>query len=129
MGLSFLPPLSDDEIAKQIDYILGKGWNPCVEFSEPEVALTLGHGDDKIMSSAMPGYYANRYWPMWKLPMFGCQDPQQVLAEIAACKKAFPGSFVRIAGFDAKTQTQMVGILVHRPPGQEPISVEARSIE
>lgn len=32
--LSYLPPLSDDSIAKEIDYMLKKGWIPCLEFDE-----------------------------------------------------------------------------------------------
>jgi hypothetical protein len=26
----------------------------------------------------LQNYYDNRYWTMWKLPMFGCTDPIQV---------------------------------------------------
>lgn len=26
----------------------------------------------------LQNYYDNRYWTMWKLPMFGCTDPVQV---------------------------------------------------
>jgi ribulose-bisphosphate carboxylase small chain len=36
--LSYLPPLSDDSIAKEIDYMIKKGWTPCLEFDE--VSLT-----------------------------------------------------------------------------------------
>ncbi|TKY54563.1 Ribulose bisphosphate carboxylase small chain [Spatholobus suberectus] len=32
--LSYLPPLSDESIAKEIDYMLKKGWIPCLEFDE-----------------------------------------------------------------------------------------------
>ncbi|CAL0330347.1 unnamed protein product [Lupinus luteus] len=32
--LSYLPPLSDDSSAKQIDNMLQKGWIPCIEFDE-----------------------------------------------------------------------------------------------
>jgi hypothetical protein len=42
----------------------------------------------------------NRYWTMWKLPMFGCSDPSQVLREVAACTKAFPDARVRLVSFD-----------------------------
>lgn len=35
---SYLPPLSDDQIARQVDYIVNNGWTPCLEFSEPELA-------------------------------------------------------------------------------------------
>merc|ERR1712054_408373 len=127
--LSFLPSLSDAEIAKQVNYIIAKGWNPCIEFSEPENALTLTHGNDGIVSSATCGYYSNRYWPMWKLPMFGCTDPNQVLAEIAACKSAFPGAYIRVCGFCAIKQCQMTSMLVHRPPGLEAIPAPARSVD
>lgn len=35
---SYLPPLSDDQIARQVDYIVNNGWTPCLEFSEAEFA-------------------------------------------------------------------------------------------
>lgn len=35
---SYLPPLSDDQIARQVDYIVNNGWTPCLEFSEAEHA-------------------------------------------------------------------------------------------
>ena len=31
---SFLPPLTDAQIAKQVDYIINNGWTPCLEFAE-----------------------------------------------------------------------------------------------
>lgn len=37
---------------------------------------------------------------MWKLPMFGCTDPNQVLGEIDACKRAFPECYIRLVAFD-----------------------------
>lgn len=61
------------------------------------------------------GYYDNRYWTMWKLPMFGCSDPHQVLAEIDACKRAFSDSYIRLVAFDNIAQCQTIGFLVHRP--------------
>nr|DAD22285.1 TPA_asm: hypothetical protein HUJ06_023748 [Nelumbo nucifera] len=33
-ALSYLPPLSDESIAKEIEYIIRKGWIPCIEFDE-----------------------------------------------------------------------------------------------
>jgi len=52
---------------------------------------------------------------MYKLPMFGCTDPSQVLKEIRACEDAFPNSYVRIVAFDNVRQVQCAGFLVHRP--------------
>ncbi len=60
-------------------------------------------------------YYDNRYWTMWKLPMFGCRDPMQVLREIVACTKAFPDAYVRLVAFDNVKQVQIMGFLVQRP--------------
>mmetsp|Transcript_22840 Transcript_22840/g.27616 ORF Transcript_22840/g.27616 Transcript_22840/m.27616 type:complete len:196 (+) Transcript_22840:87-674(+) len=112
---SYLPPLSDEDIAKQVAFMVSKGYTPCLEFAEEEVALTVDHGTSQLDSRTFAGYYDNRYWTMWKLPMFGCQDPGQVLGEIARCCTAFPNSYVRVCGFDATRQVQTVSFLVQRP--------------
>jgi ribulose-bisphosphate carboxylase small chain len=52
---------------------------------------------------------------MWKLPMFGCTDPSQVLKEISACTYAFPKAYVRLVAFDNLKQVQIMGFLVQRP--------------
>jgi ribulose-bisphosphate carboxylase small chain len=49
--------------------------------------------------------------------MFGCSDPSQVLREVAACTKAFPGSYVRLVAFDNIAQCQTASFLVNRPMG------------
>merc|ERR1712170_342000 len=36
---SFLPPLREDEIAKQVDYIINNGWTPCLEVSPEETSM------------------------------------------------------------------------------------------
>ena len=41
---SFLPPLSDAEMAKQVQYLLNNGWTPCIEFEDSEHAYADGHG-------------------------------------------------------------------------------------
>jgi ribulose-bisphosphate carboxylase small chain len=65
------------------------------------------------------GYYDGRYWTMWKLPMFGCRDPDQVLKEIAEAKNAYPEAYIRVLGFDARRQVQCSGFLVQRPGQQQ----------
>ena len=52
---------------------------------------------------------------MWKLPMFGCTDPSQVLKEVNNCTRAFPNAYVRLVSFDAERQVQVAGFLVQRP--------------
>merc|ERR1711966_595662 len=112
--LSYLPPLSDADVAKQVNYITRNGWTPCLEFSAPEGAYTLGHdaGYSGIVSSAA----------------CGCSDPNQVLTEVKACSRAFPNSFVRVAGFDNIKQVQCASFLVARPMGYEPIPTNQRSV-
>merc|ERR1711924_148602 len=83
--LSYLPPLSDADIAKQVDYLVGNGWSPCIEFASQEEA------DTNQLFFAGPALYENRYWTMWKLPMFGCQSGDEVLKEINACQAEYPG--------------------------------------
>ncbi|CAL8462437.1 g1970 [Coccomyxa elongata] len=112
---SYLPPLTDDQIAKQVDYIIRQGWTPCLEFSRPEGAYVKDIANIRYGGSANCGYYDNRYWAMYKLPMFGCTDASQVLAEIQNATKSFPDSYVRMAAFDAVRQVQTVAVLVHRP--------------
>merc|ERR1711972_1055105 len=105
---SYLPPLNEKEITSQIEYMTKIGATPCLE------------------SRAFSGYYDNRYWTMWKLPMFGCTDPSQVLAEVAACKAAFPDAYIRVCGFNNLRQVQVVSFIVNRP--RPPIKPNERSV-
>merc|ERR1719218_203793 len=66
-------------------------------------------------NSRMPNYYDNRYWTMWKLPMFGATDSRSVLAEIQECNRSNPQSFIRVLGFDNIKQVQCMGFLVAKP--------------
>jgi len=113
---SFLPALSNDEITKQVDYIVRNGWTPCLEFSDAEFAYTDSANTNRFSNGASVCYYDNRYWSMWKLPMFGCTDGSQVLKEISGCTKAFPNAYIRLVAFDNVKQVQCAGFLVHRPP-------------
>merc|ERR1711966_209710 len=112
---SFLPPLSDADLSKQVQYLWNNGWTPCLEFEDPAHAYTDGHGNSGLDSSINTNYYDNRYWVMWKLPMYGCNDPSEVLTEVKACVKAFPNCYVRCAGFDNIKQVQCHSFLVYRP--------------
>jgi ribulose-bisphosphate carboxylase small chain len=113
--LSFLPPLTDDQISKQVDYIVNNGWTPCLEFADAEHAYVKNVNNVRF-GPVSAGYYDNRYWTMYKLPMFGCTDPSQVLTEIANAANSFPEAFIRICGFDSVRQVQCASFLVRRPP-------------
>lgn len=113
---SYLPPLTYQEVGAQVAYMTKIGATPCLEFAEESKAWTTSHCDGTgIDSKTFAGYYDNRYWTLWKLPMFGCTDPSQVLAEVAACKAAFPNAYIRLCGFDNIRQVQVVSFLVNRP--------------
>merc|ERR550537_174929 len=102
--LSYLPPLSNDQIMSQISYMIRNKWTPALEFSDdPDVYLNTRMG---------PGYYDNRYWSMYKLPMFGCTDPSAVVREIESCKKEFPNAKIRVMAFDSVKQVQSAAFVV-----------------
>ncbi|KAL1815388.1 hypothetical protein ACET3Z_017962 [Daucus carota] len=106
--LSYLPPLSPESLAKEIDYLLRMGWVPCLEFE-------LEHGFVYRENHRSPGYYDGRYWTMWKLPMFGCTDSSQVLKELEEAKQTYPQSFIRIIGFDNVRQVQCISFIAYKP--------------
>lgn len=97
-AFSYLPPLSDDEIAAQVRYALLRGWPVSIE-----------HTDDP--------HPRNIYWNMWGLPLFDLDEPDGVLAEINACRNTFPGDYVRVLAYDARLgrQTTAMQFLVQRP--------------
>jgi ribulose-bisphosphate carboxylase small chain len=92
---SYLPPLSMEDIRKQVDYIVKRGWNPAVEHTEPE-------------------HTTGSYWYMWKLPMFGETDVDKILAEVDACHKVNPTHHVRLIGYDNHRQSQGTAMVVYR---------------
>ncbi|KAJ0095262.1 hypothetical protein Patl1_14965 [Pistacia atlantica] len=55
--LSYLPPLSSESLAKEVDYLLRQGWVPCLEFD-------LEHGFVYRENHRSPGYQDGRYWTM-----------------------------------------------------------------
>jgi ribulose-bisphosphate carboxylase small chain len=97
-AFSYLPPLTDDEIAAQVRYALLKGWPVSIE-----------HSTDP--------HPRNVYWDMWGLPLFDLDEPDGVMAEINACRNTFPTHYVRVLAYDASLgrQTTAMQFLVQRP--------------
>jgi ribulose-bisphosphate carboxylase small chain len=96
--LSYLPPLTDAQMQKQIQYILEQGFIAGVEFSE----------------SSAPEQH---YWTLWKLPLFNATTVREVMAEIDECRREYPKCFIRVMGFDNVKQCQVISFIVHRPSG------------
>ena len=98
---SYLPDLTDDEITAQLRYAIEAGWAVAVEFT-----------DDP--------HPRNNLWEMWGLPMFDIADAAAGLAEIRACREAYPDHYVRVCAYDASygRQTTALSFIVHRPPAE-----------
>ncbi len=93
---SYLPPMTDEEIKKQLQYILDNGWIPGIEYTEN------------------PGPQ-NAYWTFWKLPFFNATTSQEVLEELQACQKANPNAYIKLTGYDNKRQCQVFSFVVYQP--------------
>jgi ribulose-bisphosphate carboxylase small chain len=94
--LSYLPPLTDQQIMKQIEYMLDQGYIPAVEF-EKNPTPQLHH------------------WTLWKLPLFSVRNAQEVLAEVRECRSEYSDSYIRVVGFDNIKQCQTVSFIVYKP--------------
>jgi len=79
---SFLPDLTDEQITRQVQYCIDQGWAVNIEFT-----------DDP--------HPRNTYWDMWGIPMFDIPDAAGVMMELAACRKAYAGRYIRLSAFDA----------------------------
>jgi ribulose-bisphosphate carboxylase small chain len=95
---SYLPDLTDEEIASQLDYALSNGWALSVEFT-----------DDP--------HPRNNYWDMWGLPMFDLADPAGARHEIRQCREAYTDRYIRVCAYDSRQgrQTVALSFLVNRP--------------
>ena len=101
-AFSFLPELTDIQIAAQIEYCLRNEWAVSIEFT-----------DDP--------HPRNVYWSMWGLPMFDLHDAAGLMQELAACRAAQPEHYIRINAFDPSKgwETVRLSFIVNRP-SQEP---------
>ena len=98
---SFLPDLTDAEIAAQIDYGLKKGYAWSVEYT-----------DDP--------HPRNTYWEMFGNPMFDLKDPAGILMEINNCRKTFPNHYVRVTAFNSTrgVESPSMSFIVNRPKNE-----------
>jgi ribulose-bisphosphate carboxylase small chain len=99
-AFSFLPDLTDEEVAAQVAYALRNGWSIAVEYT-----------DDP--------HPRNSYWEMWGLPLFDLTPDQADVAmrEVAACRERFPHHYARVVAYDASygRQTTALSFIVNRP--------------
>jgi len=95
---SFLPDLTDAQIARQIEYCLGNGWAVSVEYT-----------DDP--------HPRNTYWEMFGTPMFDIRDAAGVMTEVNACRKTFPNHYIKLNAFDSTRgrESLRLSFIIGRP--------------
>lgn len=95
---SFLPDLSDAQIARQIAYCLDRQW-----------ALGIEYTDDP--------HPRNTFWEMFGAPMFDLRDPAGIMAELADCRATYPQHYIRLTAFDnsAGVESVVLAFIVNRP--------------
>lgn len=95
---SFLPDLTDEQINKQVEYILSREW-----------AVSLEYTSDP--------HPRNTYWEMWGHPMFDLRDAKGVMMELDECRKANENAYIRIQAFDNTRgfETVVMSFIVNRP--------------
>jgi ribulose-bisphosphate carboxylase small chain len=98
---SYLPELTDAEIALQIQYGLNKGYAWSVEYT-----------DDP--------HPRNTYWEMFGMPMFDLHDAAGVMLELKNCRKTFPQHYIRLMAFDSTrgVETIVMSFIVNRPQNE-----------
>lgn len=98
---SFLPDLTDEQISKQIAYAISQKWAVNIEFT-----------DDP--------HPRNAYWELWGLPLFDINDPAAVMYEIASCRKAQLGKYIKINAFDNTqgVESCVLSFIINRPASE-----------
>ena len=106
-AFSFLPDLSDEQIKKQIDYAISKGFAISIEFT-----------DDP--------HPRNSYWEMWGLPLFDVKDSAAAMYELASCRKARPNFYVKVSGFDNTlgVESCAMSFIAQRPANEPGFRIE-----
>jgi ribulose-bisphosphate carboxylase small chain len=104
---SFLPDLTEQQIARQIRYCLDHGW-----------AINLEYTDDP--------HPRNSYWEMWGQPMFDLKDPAGVLDELAECRRVVGNCYIRISAFDSTPgwESLRLSFIVNRPDDEPGFELE-----
>ena len=109
---SFLPDLTDQQIEKQIQYCIRRGW-----------ALNVEWTDDP--------HPRNSYWELWGLPLFDCKDPGSVMFELREARKSCAAGYIRINAFNAAhgTESCCMSFIVNRPSNEPGFYLERQECE
>jgi len=104
---SYLPPLSDEQIERQVRYALDKGWPLSIEYT-----------DDP--------HPRNSYWEMFGLPMFDLRDPAAIMLQLTEARAAHPDCYIKLNAYDATAgrQTTALSFIVQRPAAEPGFRVD-----
>lgn len=99
---SFLPDLTDEEIAAQVNYFIDNLW-----------AVSIEYTDDP--------HPRNTYWEMWGQPMFDLASTRPFMTAFDECRDAHPDTYIRIVAFDATKgwESPRASFIAHRPPQED----------
>ncbi|MGH8137266.1 MAG: ribulose bisphosphate carboxylase small subunit [Steroidobacteraceae bacterium] len=108
-AFSFLPDLSDEQIARQIGYCLQSGW-----------AVSIEYTDDP--------HPRNTYWEMFGQPMFDIRDAAGIMGELQACRRTFPQHYIKVNAFDSALgrESLRLSFIVGRPAREPGFALERR---
>ena len=95
---SLLPDLTNEQIKKQIEHCIKSGY-----------ALSIEYTDDP--------HPRNCYWEMWGLPLFEVPDSATVLFELAECRKAHKGVYIKVNAWNNArgVESTAVSFITDRP--------------
>jgi ribulose-bisphosphate carboxylase small chain len=106
---SYLPDLTDEQIAAQLRYALRNRW-----------AIMVEHTDDP--------HPRNSLWEMWDQPQFDLHedDVDAAMAEVHAAREALPHAYVKVVCYDRSLgrQTSKLSFIVSRPPHEPGFRLE-----
>jgi ribulose-bisphosphate carboxylase small chain len=97
-AFSFLRPLTDEQIERQVRYAIAQGWPIGIEYSD---------------ESPPP----NSYWEMWGLPLFDAREPGPIMERLREARAAHPDAYIKINAYDSRPgrQTVALSFIVDRP--------------
>lgn len=95
---SLLPDLNDAQIKSQVEYAIKRGFSVGIEWT-----------DDP--------HPRNCYWEMWGLPLFDVPDASSIMFELAECRKAHPGVYIKLNCFNNErgVESTALSFIVNRP--------------
>jgi ribulose-bisphosphate carboxylase small chain len=106
---SFLPDLTDEQIAAQLRYALRQGWAVMLEYTYDP-------------------HPRNALWEMWDAPRFDLAeaDADAVVADVGAVRRAHPRAYVKVVCYDRSLgrQTTALAFIVGRPPAEPGFALE-----